>query len=36
MEPLASGDQRLLLADGTVLRVSRTHRGALLKLLRDG
>jgi two-component system LytT family response regulator len=36
MEPLASGDQRLLLEDGTVLRVSRTHRGALLKLLRDG
>jgi two-component system LytT family response regulator len=34
MEPLVSGDQRLLLEDGTVLRVSRTHRGALLKLLR--
>jgi len=36
MEPLASGDQRLLLEDGTVLRVSRTYRGALLKLLRHG
>ena len=36
MEPLASGDQRLLLEDGTVVRVSRTHRGALLKLLRHG
>jgi two-component system LytT family response regulator len=33
MEPLASGDQRLLLEDGTTLRVSRTHRAALLKLL---
>jgi two-component system LytT family response regulator len=34
MEPLASGDQRLRLADGTTLRVSRTHRAALLRLLR--
>jgi two-component system LytT family response regulator len=34
MEPLASGDQRLLLADGTTLRVSRTHRAALVKLLK--
>jgi two-component system LytT family response regulator len=34
MEPLASGDQKLLLADGTTLRVSRTHRAALLKLLK--
>jgi two-component system, LytTR family, response regulator len=33
MEPLASGDQRLLLADGTTLRVSRTHRAALVRLL---
>ena len=33
MEPLASGDQRLLLLDGTTLRVSRTHRAALVKLL---
>jgi two-component system LytT family response regulator len=33
MEPLASGDQRLVLADGTALRVSRTHRAALLRLL---
>jgi two-component system, LytTR family, response regulator len=33
MEPLASGDQRLRLADGTTLRVSRTHRAALLRLL---
>jgi two-component system, LytTR family, response regulator len=36
IEPLASGDQRLLLEDGTALRVSRTHRVALLKLLRQG
>jgi DNA-binding LytR/AlgR family response regulator len=36
MEPLASGDQRLLLEDGTVLRVSRTNRAALLKMLREG
>ena len=35
MEPLASGDQRLLLSDGTTLRVSRTHRAALLKFLTD-
>ena len=35
MEPLASGDQRLLLGDGTTLRVSRTHRAALLRLLRS-
>jgi two-component system LytT family response regulator len=33
IEPLASGDQRLLLADGTALRVSRTHRAALFRLL---
>ena len=29
MEPLASGDQRLVLSDGTELRVSRTYRSAL-------
>ena len=29
MEPLASGDQRLVLVDGTELRVSRTYRGEL-------
>jgi hypothetical protein len=34
VEPLASGDQRLVLTDGTVLRVSRTHRAALLQLIR--
>lgn len=33
LEPLASGDQRLLLADGTTLRVSRTHRVALMRRL---
>lgn len=31
IEPLASGDQRLVLTDGTVLRVSRTHRAALMR-----
>lgn len=31
IEPVASGDQRLILADGTVLRVSRTHRAALMR-----
>ena len=33
VEPLASGDQRLTLNDGTTLRVSRTHRAALMKRL---
>jgi two-component system LytT family response regulator len=33
MEPLASGDQKLILTDGTTLRVSRTHRAALMRLL---
>jgi two-component system LytT family response regulator len=33
LEPLASGDQRLQLEDGTSLRVSRTHRAALLQRL---
>ena len=31
IEPLASGDQKLVLTDGTVLRVSRTYRAALMK-----
>ena len=31
IEPVASGDQRLALTDGTVLRVSRTHRAALMR-----
>jgi hypothetical protein len=31
--PLASGDQRLTLSDGTVLRVSRTHRIEVVKAL---
>jgi two-component system, LytTR family, response regulator len=30
IEPLASGDQRLTLSDGTVLRVSRTYRADLV------
>lgn len=34
LEPVASGDQRLLLADGTTLRVSRTHRAALMRCLK--
>ncbi|HEX6976022.1 MAG TPA: LytTR family DNA-binding domain-containing protein, partial [Vicinamibacterales bacterium] len=33
IEPLASGDQKLLLADGTTLRASRTHRAALLRAI---
>jgi len=33
IEPVASGDQRLVLSDGTVLRVSRTHRAALMRRL---
>ena len=31
IEPLASGDQKLILTDGTRLRVSRTHRAALMR-----
>jgi two-component system LytT family response regulator len=31
IEPVASGDQRLVLTDGTILRVSRTHRAALMR-----
>jgi two-component system, LytTR family, response regulator len=33
IEPVASGDQKLVLTDGTVLRVSRTHRAALMRRL---
>jgi two-component system LytT family response regulator len=33
LEPLASGDQRLTLEDGTVLKVSRTHRADVVKAL---
>ena len=33
MTPVASGDQRLTLVDGTVLKVSRTHRAAVVKAL---
>jgi two-component system LytT family response regulator len=33
IEPLASGDQKLILNDGTTLRVSRTHRAALMRRL---
>ncbi len=37
VEPLASGDQRLVLLDGTELRVSRTYRGDLeTRLKREG
>jgi two-component system LytT family response regulator len=33
LEPATSGDQRISLADGTTLKVSRTHRGHLLDAL---
>jgi len=33
IEPLASGDQRLTLSDGTVLKVSRTHRADVVRAL---
>jgi two-component system LytT family response regulator len=33
IEPVASGDQRLVLTDGTILRVSRTHRAGLMRRL---
>jgi two-component system LytT family response regulator len=33
IEPLVSGDQRLTLSDGTVLKVSRTHRADVVKAL---
>ena len=32
--PVASGDQRIVLSDGTALRVSRTHRAELVRRLR--
>jgi two-component system, LytTR family, response regulator len=35
IEPVASGDQRLTLDDGTVLRVSRTHRADLIKAMAE-
>jgi hypothetical protein len=31
--PLASGDQRLTLEDGTILKVSRTHRATVVTAL---
>jgi two-component system LytT family response regulator len=34
IEPLVSGDQRLVLTDGTTLRVSRTHRAGLMQRLK--
>jgi two-component system LytT family response regulator len=34
IEPLISGDQRLTLSDGTVLKVSRTHRARVLDALK--
>ena len=34
IEPLVSGDQRLVLTDGTTLRVSRTHRADLMRKLK--
>jgi len=36
IEPVASGDQRLVLSDGTILRVSRTHRAALMRRIESG
>lgn len=33
LEPVTSGDQRLILSDGTVLRLSRTHRSEVLEAL---
>jgi two-component system, LytTR family, response regulator len=33
LEPLASGDQRLSLSDGTVLKVSRTHRARVIRAM---
>jgi two-component system, LytTR family, response regulator len=35
IEPLASGDQRVVLSDGTELRASRTRRAELLRRLHD-
>ncbi|HTI35972.1 MAG TPA: LytTR family DNA-binding domain-containing protein [Vicinamibacterales bacterium] len=36
LSPLASGDQRLVMSNGTELRASRTHRAELLKKLKGG
>jgi two-component system LytT family response regulator len=36
IEPLASGDQRLTLSDGTVLKVSRTHRAEVVEAIGRG
>ena len=36
LTPLASGDQRLVLTDGTELRASRTHRAELVRRLKGG
>ena len=33
LEPVASGDQRVTLSDGTTLKVSRTHRGEVIEAL---
>jgi two-component system, LytTR family, response regulator len=33
LEPLTSGDQRLTLSDGTVLKVSRTYRAQVVSAL---
>jgi DNA-binding LytR/AlgR family response regulator len=33
LEPVASGDQRVTLTDGTTLKVSRTHRADVLGVL---
>lgn len=33
LEPVTSGDQRLILRDGTVLKLSRTHRSEVLEAL---
>jgi two-component system, LytTR family, response regulator len=34
IEPLASGDQRLTLSDGTVLKISRTYRAHVMEAIR--
>jgi two-component system LytT family response regulator len=36
IEPLASGDQRLTLSDGTVLKISRTYRAQVVKAVGRG
>jgi two-component system LytT family response regulator len=36
IEPLASGDQRLTLSDGTVLKISRTYRAHVVKAVGKG